>query len=115
ISTNALMAYSQANVAIASTALTWSAALDRPTVSAFLWPRLDYWSRAQQWSGIERVSSGPELTHSLQRYWHDPAYAEQWRHKRADFVADELCFDGHATERLVELIEQLRAQKRPAA
>jgi hypothetical protein len=107
ISTNELMACSLANVAMGSTTLVWSAALDRPSISAFFWPRVEYWRQAQRWSGVERVDSGPQLTQAVQRYLHDREHAETWRQKRAAFVQDELMFDGKSTARLVGLINQL--------
>jgi len=109
ISTNALIAEGQVLVATISTTLLWAAALDRPAISAFLWPGLDYWRRAQEWAGVERVTTPAALTTSVRRYLHDAAYAEAWRQRRAAFVADELQFDGQGTDRLVKLLGQLAA------
>lgn len=89
-----------------STTLLQSVALDRPTVSAVLWPGLDYWRRATHWSGVDRVESAPALTEAVRRHLNDPEYGAAWSARRARFREQHFLVDGMGTDRLVDLIVQ---------
>lgn len=90
-----------------STTQIWSAALDVPTISAFFWKNLEYWRRATEFSGVERVSSPEQLTRAVQRYLSDAAYDRLWQERRDQFVRDTLVFDGQSTQHLVDLLGEL--------
>lgn len=101
-----LLAQSLLMVTTTSTTQLWSAALDRPTISAFLWKGLDHWERATAFSGVERVFTPQQLRSSVGRYLTDPGYQTLWRQKRQAFVAEMLMIDGHSADRVVELLRQ---------
>lgn len=107
LGTNELLAASDVVVGTISTTLLQAVALDRPTVSAFLWDSLDYWSDATNWSGVERVTSADALTDAVRRQLTDPSHRAEWAARREAFAADEFLLDGHGTEHVVDLLERL--------
>lgn len=104
VDTTQLIAASSLCVGTFSTTLLQSVALDRPTVSALLWPGLDYWRRATDWSGVERVTSADGLTDAIRRQLLDPAWRATWAERRAAFRDDQFALDGKGTERVTELL-----------
>lgn len=102
-----LLAESYICVSTISTTLLWSAALDKPTVSAFFWKTRSYYLKEMDWSGVERVLTEEELIEAIQRYRNDAASTEAWRQKRAAFVAQQMPQDGQSVERIVTLINKL--------
>jgi hypothetical protein len=101
-----LIAASVLVVGTFSTTLLQATALDRPAVSVVLWPDLDYWSRATDWSGVDRAASGAALTEAVRRHLRDPAYQEQWAARREAFSRDQFLVDGQGTRRVVDLLER---------
>lgn len=110
-----LMAASSVVVGTFSTTLLQSVALDRPTVSVVLWPDLDYWCRATDWSGVDRVASGPALTEAVRRHLEDRAYRAEWAARRDAFRREQFLLDGRGTERVVDLLECLIRGSRGAS
>ena len=107
VDANELIAASALVVGTFSTTLLQAVALDRPAVSALLWPDLDYWCRATDWSGVDRAASGPALTEAVRRQLGEPANQAQWAARRAAFRDDQFVLDGHGTQRVVDLLERL--------
>jgi CDP-glycerol glycerophosphotransferase (TagB/SpsB family) len=107
VETANLLAASDVVVGTFSTTLLQAIALDRPTVSAVLWDDLDYWCRATDWSGVERVHDARALTESIRCQLDDPAHRASWSARRARFREDELVVDGRGTTRIVDLLERL--------
>lgn len=108
-----LLAKSLLMITTISTTQLWSTALDRPTISAFFWKGMDYWEKATDFSGVERVFTPDQLRASLFRYVRDPAYQKVWSDRRRAFVDEMLVVDGRSTERLVELLRE-PLHERPA-
>lgn len=101
-----LLAKSLLMVTTVSTTQLWSAALDRPTISAFFWKGADYWERATAFSGVERVFTPEQLRVSVARYMSDTTYQSLWQQKRQVFARDMLVVDGHSIDRLVRLLQE---------
>lgn len=101
-----LLAQSLLMVTTVSTTQLWSAALDRPTISAFFWKGADYWERATAFSGVERVFTPQQLRASLARYMRDTTYQNLWQQKRQVFAREMLVVDGHSIDRLVRLLQE---------
>lgn len=104
IDANELIATSELVAGTFSTTLLQAVALDRPAVGATLWPGLDHWRRATDWSGVERATDGPSLATAVRRNLTDPAHREVWSAKRAAFTRDRFSFDGEGTRRVVDLL-----------
>src|SRR5438045_1184038 len=100
-----LLAGSLVMVTTTSTTQLWSAALDRPTISAFFWKGHDYWGNVTAFSGVDRVFSPQQLRASLGRSLNDSAYQALWREKRRVFTREMLVTDGHSIERIVQLLQ----------
>lgn len=100
-----LLAQSLLMVTTVSTAQLWSAALDRPTISAFFWKGADYWERATAFSGVERVFTPEQLRVRVARYMRDATYQSLWQQKRQAFAREMLVVDGHSIDRLVQLLQ----------
>lgn len=107
-----LLAKSQLMITTISTTQLWSAALDRPTISAFFWKGVDYWEKATAFSGVERVFTPEQLRASLLRYAHDPAYQDLWSEKRRVFADRMLVVDGRSIERIVQLLQKPSHEQR---
>jgi hypothetical protein len=107
VEANDLIAASALVVGTFSTTLLQAVVLDRPAVSALLWPDLDYWQRATDWSGVDRAASGPALTEALRHQLGDPAYQARWAARREAFCRDQFLVDGQGTQRVVDLLERL--------
>jgi CDP-Glycerol:Poly(glycerophosphate) glycerophosphotransferase len=107
VEANDLIAASALVVGTFSTTLLQAVVLDRPAVSAMLWPDLDYWQRATDWSGVDRAADGPALTEAVRRHLGDHAYRAQWAARREEFGRDQFLVDGHGTLRVVDLLERL--------
>ncbi|MGH9890576.1 MAG: hypothetical protein ACREA0_01035, partial [bacterium] len=101
-----LLAQSLLMVTTVSTTQLWSAALDRPTISAFFWKGLDYWEKATAFSGVERVFTPEHLRASVARYMKDSTYQSLWQQKRQAFAGEMLVVDGHSIDRLVRLLHE---------
>jgi CDP-Glycerol:Poly(glycerophosphate) glycerophosphotransferase len=106
VNTDDLLSASDVVVGTLSTTLLYGVLLDRPTVSAWLWPGLDYFRTSTEWSGVERVFTPAALTSSVRAHLHDPAHHEAWRKRREAFVDAEFVYDGNSTERLVGLLDR---------
>jgi hypothetical protein len=107
VDANELIAASDVVVGTFSTTLLQAVALDRPAVAALFWPGMDYWSRATDWSGVDRATDGDRLTGIVQRALTDPGYQQRWSGRRADFTRDRFRFDGQGTERVTTLLERM--------
>ena len=105
--TNELIAASDVVVSTASTTLLHAVVLDRPTVSVWLWPGLDYLRRSTAWSAVDRVDSPGALTESVRRHLHNPQYQAEWQARRDAFIKEEYLLDGQGTSRVVDLVERL--------
>lgn len=106
VSTNELIVTSQVNVGTISTTLLQSVALDRPTVSAFLWSGVEYWRSATNWSGVDRVDDPRALTEAVRRHLGDQQYQYEWSARRDAFIKEEFLLDGQGANRVVDLIER---------
>jgi hypothetical protein len=100
-----LLAQSMLMVTTTSATQLWSAALDRPTISAFFWKGLDYWEKATAFSGVERVFTPQQLRASVSCHMNDSAHQSLWRQKRRAFAEEMLVVDGDSVERLVQLLQ----------
>ena len=105
--TNELIVASDVVVGMMSTTLLQAVALDRPTVSAFLWDGRDYWRDATNWSGVERVTSADALTEAVRLHLTDPAHQAKWKARRDSFTAEEFLLDGNGTDHVVDLLERM--------
>ena len=96
-----------------STTLLHSVALDRPTISAMLWPGLEYWRRGTDWSGVERCDDGAALTAAIRRNLSDDAHRAEWARRRAEFRAEAFVDDGDGggTRNVADLVERLVAER----
>lgn len=110
-----LLAQSRLMVTTASTTQLWSAALDRPTISAFFWKDMNHWKRATAFSGVERVFTPEQLRVSVDRCIRDTTYQTLWRKKRQAFAAEMLLVDGHSVDRLVRLLQDPFAVQRASS
>ena len=100
-----LLAQSLVMVTTISTTQLWSAALDRPTISAFFWKGLAYWEKATAFSGVERVFTPEQLRRSVARHLTDSAYQRLWQEKRKRFIDEMLVVDGYSIDRIVHLLQ----------
>jgi CDP-glycerol glycerophosphotransferase (TagB/SpsB family) len=107
IATNELLASSDVVVSTTSTTLLHSVVLDRPTISVWFWPGLDYMRRVTDWPAVERVHSPKALTEAVARQLDDPEDRAAWSAKRKAFVDAEYVHDGEGTNRVVELLGRL--------
>jgi hypothetical protein len=107
VATNELLTASDVVVSTTSFTLVHSVVLDRPTVSAWFWPGLEYFRRITDWPAVERVDSPDALTEAVRRHLDDPAHRAAWKAKRDAFVEEQFLVDGQGTTRVVDLLEHL--------
>lgn len=108
-----LIASSAVVIGAFSTTLLHSVALDRPTISAVLWPGLRYWRRGTAWEGVERCTDVAALVRAVRRNLDDEAHRTEWARRRADFRADRFVLDGRGTSNVAELLQRLVPERTP--
>jgi CDP-Glycerol:Poly(glycerophosphate) glycerophosphotransferase len=111
VDANELMAASDVVVGTFSTTLLQAVALDRPAVGAMLWPGLDYWRRATDWSGVDRAFDQRSLAEAVQRNLVDAAYRQRWAARRAAFTRDRFLLDGHGASNVADLLQRMLEQR----
>jgi CDP-glycerol glycerophosphotransferase (TagB/SpsB family) len=99
-----LVAASDLVLSVLSSSLLWAIGINRPAISAFLWPNVHEMRRARIYTGVENADSVEELVRAIRRNLHDQAHIDQWRERRAACQQEFLRLDGKSMERIVPLI-----------